>query len=166
MKTRKLSFIIAACMLFNNLAFAGSIEAPEEVSSPVIETAVFQLASLVRLPFTITSALIQQESPLAPAFNKAVKGTDNGGANGRKEDNAKKECGFFSNTFNELRLTLRADAPGGTSLSLAAGMQDSPGTRRLSMLFLWLGFKFIFLLACLRSVSKSSLPWEIRESCA
>jgi hypothetical protein len=137
---------------------------PIDTTAPVIQTAVFQLASLVRLPFTITANLIQQETPLAPVFNnpsdsRADKGTKNG-----KDKNTKKDCNFFfSNPLNELKPSLKANSAGNAGISVSLDLVRGSGVLWFNLIFYWLGFKYIFLLACLMSLSKSNLPWEIRD---
>ncbi len=165
MANKKITFIIAACLIVNNSVFAGSFEMPVDTSAPVIQTAVFQLASLVRLPFTITNNLIQQEAPLAPGFNKASSDRgDKGQKNSSKDQNSKKDCNFFfSSPLNEMKPNLKTDGPAKAAISVQIDLIRSTGTLWLSLIFYWLGFKYIFLLACLMSLSKSNLPWEIRD---
>jgi hypothetical protein len=164
MNTKKISLIIAACLLMDNSAFAASFEMPVDTTAPVIQTAVFQLASLVRLPFTITANLIQQEAPLAPVFSNPSNGRPDKATKNGKDKNAKKDSNFFfSSQLNELKPSLKTNGAGGAAISISLDRVRGSGVLWFSLIFYWLGFKYIFLLACLMSLSKSNLPWEIRD---
>jgi len=168
MDTRKISTIIIACLLFNNLSFAGAVEVPgADISVPAVQTSVYQLMSLVRLPFTITAKIFREDAPLFPGYAKPAPGRDRGGAAGKKDTKAGKDCSFFfSNTEKDMRFDLKTDNISGAAIDVSKDLVRGSGTLWLNLIFYWLGFKYIFLLACLMSLSKSNLPWEISYSCA
>lgn len=163
MRKKKISLIIAVCLSINNAAFAGFFEAPIDTAAPVIQTAVFQLASLVRLPFTITANLISQEAPLCEGFTEPSKDAKSRHSKDDKAKDSQKDFSFFS---NELKQNLKTDIGNKPALTASLDLFRGSGPLRANFLFLWLGFKYIFLFTCLMALSKSNLPWELRKLCA
>jgi hypothetical protein len=169
MTPKKISLLIAFCMLINNTAIAGVIDAPSfDTKSPVIQTSVFQLASLIRMPFTLTSRLMSEQAPLLPEYK--TTGTNKNTEKGNKNDKDRRTAGdysfFFTNSENSIRTSVRTLACFAAPVCDSGGIGQGAGIMGLSLLFLWLGFKYIFLFACLIALSKSNLPWEIGDTCA
>lgn len=164
MTPKKISLLIALCMMLNNTAVAGVMGTPSlEAAAPVIQTSVFQLTSLIRLPFTMTAKLISEEAPLLPEYKKTAAGKDAGpGSKNEKDSQSTGDNSFF---FSNAENTLRSLARTATSFSAAtcdlALPGSGPGETGANPFFIWLGFKYLFLLACLMALSKSNLPWEI-----
>jgi len=164
--TKRFSLIIAFCMLVNNSAVIGAVDTRVfDVSSPVIQTSVFQLTSLIRLPFTLTSKIVSEEAPLLPEYKKA--GSNKAEDKSRDSDKGRKTSGdysfFFSNAENSMRLNARTGGSVAAQVFDSIGLAQGSGIMLVNLLFLWLGFKYIFLIACLMALSKSNLPWEIRD---
>ena len=169
MGIKKISLIISACFLLNNSIVFSAIDAPAvDMSTPVVQASVFQLVSLVRLPFTITSKLVREDAPLLPGYNKPAGDRGSGKTPARKNDTkAGKDYGFFfSSPGSEMRPDLKTDNFSGTVFAILKDLIQGSGTIWVNLIFYWLGFKYIFLLACLIALSKSNLPWEIEYSYA
>jgi len=162
MTTKRVSLIIVLCLALNNAAVFGRFETPVDVQAPVVESAVFGLVSLIRLPFTVTAGLMQ-EKPLLPEYRQIPKKQDSKKMPANKKDN----IFFFTNTEKDTKNSVnKQNNFNSIETSISAELIQGSGVIWVNLIFYWLGFKYIFLLACLMALSKSSLPWEIRYSYA
>lgn len=93
---RKILVLIFALLVLNNAVVIGHVEASVSLPAPVIQTAVFQLVFLVRLPFMITTNIVQENTPLLPEFRQPVKNQ-----NTKKDSDDKKDSNFFFSIFDK-----------------------------------------------------------------
>jgi hypothetical protein len=160
---KKTSLAIAICIMLNNFASVGAIEAPiADISTPVMQASVFQLASLIRLPFAVTAKIMNENAPLLPQYKKTPGQRQT--EKNKKDSKGAGNCGYsLFSTENYQKPDIKTFNFYKADSALSEDLICGSGIMWVNLIFYWLGFKYIFLLACLISLSKSSLPWEIRN---
>lgn len=165
MGLKKITTVIITCLLLNTPGFPASSSLPRiDNPLPAAKSSVFQLVALMRLPFAVTANMFSEDLPPVPGYWHAPSGHTQQDGAGRqdsgKEDRDQK-C-FLSSQGKDAGFDLKTGTYGDPLIGAARFLPRGTGAVPLPLVFLWLGFKYIFLLTCLLALLKSTLPWEIR----
>ena len=161
---KNILFIIISCLILNNSIVMGAVSLEMNTSSPIIESAVFQLDFLLELPFMLTSSILN-DANLTTTIKQPVKKAEKS-----KESNTKKDSFlFFNNSETNTKYSGRTETCKKADNSIIPALigketQNNIYKQRGSISWHWI---FLILLAYFILLSKKgSLPWKLDYSIA
>jgi|GEM_PF-4623546 len=150
--------IIAACFLLKGIFIVNGTEISFDTSSPVIQSAVSQVASIIDAPFAIMAGLMK-DIPLFPEYRKPAK--EKGEKKGNEARGSK--CLFFINPAKELKTKFGAQNTGNDMVAIS---QLTGREFEASVKFLLSHCRqavpllvFIFLIL----LPRSDIPWSMNK---
>jgi len=153
---QKILLIIAACLIFNNFAAMGNVEAAVNTSSPSVQSSAFQLVSFARVPFAIMSGVVEG-IPFFPEYRQPAKKQSQ---SNNSQDNWYL---FFIDRNTGLKGVPQTNNPEKAVTTVARATVCDAGMTGVKLFSDRTGLFCLFLLAYLVILSRSNLPWEITD---